>query len=968
MLEINNQVDDLLSIVEGYFPNDSEIIIAYLIFYKRYCELIKHGYIKNKSIELIENDLVGTEPNKGIKEVFQTLKNLDTSFSLKIFHNLTKYLSSLSKMEKESGLDKLIEINISNEKEGKFETILSYIEGIDVRLTLYPIPQFGVFYNNLLKRLYHKEDESVNEFVLDFLSFENNAKVFLPNPEIGEIILLAQDKELTVNFYLDAQNSLQTQLNLIMNGIYDYQLCEKDNLSDINWIVINNVSEPIFNFEKLLFTYIETATRVITALPIPFLSSANFIKETYRNLYSIIELNVDKYISCKNNIAFLQKNCNKKKILLVRENKANGFKQIYDKVVEFYDRGVGRKGAFYEFITHKEIIKTEFKLDLKPKEDLNHLPLTSLQLILLDIKQKLESTKNINKDKDSILEEFQKALNYLYNDENQRWNNLYLFFQSIISAKNHPNIRLEVEETNLALYELKIDINLFHSLINDLIKQLSSFFEDNQFKVLIKFEEILNDSKLIKVSFWCNKYIISNLSFDFMDYITVRHQGSIHTNLVTQSNINNFAYQFSILLPFPTIFNYRKPKITNIEKDASTGKVINITTKEVDAILYEIGQNTIQGLEIKDIIKDEYLNKLSSEMYLDIKINRLKSSLAILKRTKEKLGSFKIKLGKEEDEAIDNTFKEQVKGILLEENWNSFIEKDIVNVTVTANDEHKPIQILDFFNAFHDSDWLKFISHDYDKGRFDYKIFITEVENEFGNQISKTPLPASLRNIIEDFINRDKSNRNNENKIKIGWRDKELEKWCLSNPPFHPIRSDFYRINMIDPFKKLIQFRSSDLINALQSCIKEKLGVDNDFNISYVDVKGVSFYTNVEGILSGIQSLFAPIKERKDISKDVEISVIETYNKNKQLWLIELRICHINSPSDRRHDPNKLLRGDLNEAQQRFRNICNWSIEGQFKDGCFQINILNDNKDIPLTKKLEPSEIKGFTHILTFYS
>ena len=81
----------------------------------------------------------------------------------------------------------------------------------------------------------------------------------------------------------------------------------------------------------------------------------------------------------------------------------------------------------------------------------------------------------------------------------------------------------------------------------------------------------------------------------------------------------------------------------------------------------------------------------------------------------------------------------------------------------------------------------------------------------------------------------------------------------------------------------------------------------------------------------------------------------------------ELKITHIGSPSTL--NSKDLLKevesGDFEDIKNNLTNLCDWSIEGNFKNESFRINYLKSNnvKDL---EKLE-NKSKGFTHILKFY-
>ena len=81
-----------------------------------------------------------------------------------------------------------------------------------------------------------------------------------------------------------------------------------------------------------------------------------------------------------------------------------------------------------------------------------------------------------------------------------------------------------------------------------------------------------------------------------------------------------------------------------------------------------------------------------------------------------------------------------------------------------------------------------------------------------------------------------------------------------------------------------------------------------------------------------------------------------------------LEILHVNSYNTGksiRDEKLQLAKGNFGDISKYLKNLCDWSIESQFTEGCYRIIYLtSDSAELPY-KELERAE--GFKHILTFY-
>lgn len=203
-------------------------------------------------------------------------------------------------------------------------------------------------------------------------------------------------------------------------------------------------------------------------------------------------------------------------------------------------------------------------------------------------------------------------------------------------------------------------------------------------------------------------------------------------------------------------------------------------------------------------------------------------------------------------------------------------------------------------------------------------------------------------------------------KIYLGWSCKELVDWCNNpvNKDVHPFRDARYLDKMITPFKHCIEVRKGKLDRLFNQVIDRQL--KEKFEVTYFNLNKATFLTDVNVFQSGLMYLFSPFLEIADDNKEYRVEIAFKTEKVANYRLKIITITHHNSLPNKRSDDEDLLKGDLNEAKERFRNLCNWSIEAKFDDGFKRVHILNDNPNVPKIETIEKSEV-GFTHVLSFY-
>jgi len=169
--------------------------------------------------------------------------------------------------------------------------------------------------------------------------------------------------------------------------------------------------------------------------------------------------------------------------------------------------------------------------------------------------------------------------------------------------------------------------------------------------------------------------------------------------------------------------------------------------------------------------------------------------------------------------------------------------------------------------------------------------------------------------------------------------------------------------SIINLFKQEIEIRTD--FNNLEKLftMKQDELLLKGFNIDIQDSKlKRQFYTDTEKFSNAIKIIFDEIIKRSEY-KNIEIFTRELKDRS-----IEIVIIQIDSSSTR--SAKELLErtkeeGDISKIKECLTNLCDWSIESNYEDNNFRINILHSNNiDTIVELKEKP---QGFTHILRFY-
>jgi len=206
--------------------------------------------------------------------------------------------------------------------------------------------------------------------------------------------------------------------------------------------------------------------------------------------------------------------------------------------------------------------------------------------------------------------------------------------------------------------------------------------------------------------------------------------------------------------------------------------------------------------------------------------------------------------------------------------------------------------------------------------------------------------------------------------IFIGWSSLNgLKAWVdAGNEPFDfQLESSILIENstittfgeVIELFKNEIEIRN-DMLQEIFTTHKKKLGRKFKINISD-NLQKEKFYTDVESFTQSINEIFQEIKKYAELNDNYSVD-IELSKPNTKY--IELYITHNNSLSARTGEDlleRMTSKGDSVELYKLLKNLCDWNIEAESKEGSFKIDCFSKNcislEDTP----------KGYTHIMRFY-
>jgi retron-type reverse transcriptase len=313
--------------------------------------------------------------------------------------------------------------------------------------------------------------------------------------------------------------------------------------------------------------------------------------------------------------------------------------------------------------------------------------------------------------------------------------------------------------------------------------------------------------------------------------------------------------------------------------------------------------------------------------------------------------------------------------------------------------KNKPRVLIQLLSLFSENRHpLKYACHSWDYGKVEdvfesYSDFIHQFD-ERGRSIcfEIQKLKRTLGTKVLHFLNTPNENgkyflRNErrdyswgQHGMRYGWKSQELAEWARQHPELDPfefplpnkivIRKGNRDVeisrfgDVVKIFKDEIEVRAEDmaLYNMFAELRRKHLGFD--FTVKLDDnLKGKQFYTDVHEFKRALNKVFMEIGKRTAYP-NVDISAVNYTDEGHTL--IEI-VHHHSFCYDKSSDEMiaEVKDGDFGDVLGYLENLCDWSIDSKFSDGCYRINYLSAS-EAALAKENMPSS-EGFRHTFKFY-
>ncbi|WP_165570721.1 reverse transcriptase domain-containing protein [Chryseobacterium luteum] len=393
----------------------------------------------------------------------------------------------------------------------------------------------------------------------------------------------------------------------------------------------------------------------------------------------------------------------------------------------------------------------------------------------------------------------------------------------------------------------------------------------------------------------------------------------------------------------------------------------------------------------------EYASNFFIKQYLKDKINPKTNTPDLYSVLRGKLNYLKMVKGFE-----NSTY------LKLSNRFNLLIDFSDKNVTLTQSNQvtvsevlpdlknnkisklpiiHTPKEVVRILNKFTlNNSALKYSTHTWDAGQNedvfkDLPDFLKKANREF-NPVSESlkTLRKELHAKIISFLFYDKVAEKGWgiHRVKFGWSSPELlaemqitnikpenftipEKAQFSLETTRGIQTIQKFKQVIDIFKNEIEIRDENSV--LRELLIEKHNTHlNGFNIREMrNLENTNFFTDVDYFSKALTLIFENIQKRPQhkfvsyILKDEEDS-----------YILEI-IHHDSTAKGKSIKDNKLSleSGDFGTVRMHLLNLCEWSVESEFREGPTRINFLDSNQDTPPYVKIDQAE--GFKYIFKFY-
>ncbi|MBD5186665.1 MAG: hypothetical protein HDS80_03580 [Bacteroidales bacterium] len=281
--------------------------------------------------------------------------------------------------------------------------------------------------------------------------------------------------------------------------------------------------------------------------------------------------------------------------------------------------------------------------------------------------------------------------------------------------------------------------------------------------------------------------------------------------------------------------------------------------------------------------------------------------------------------------------------------------------------KHTPGITAKFLSQFEVPSGLKFLTHNFDPdSNMTMATVIKQVSSIISSQEYNYKLPGSLYGLIINFIRGEKkwldyNNESHSTNLSSGG----LKNWIDSNPTLHPITSPQYG-NEIQAFRRTVRIAKPVLPELISSLINKITSLQN-LQIKTEKLDKADFYTNVNRLIHFIiGNVLSDIAQR---NSSAEVLISYQRSSWNEIRLHKILITHIDSEANPFEDVQKKIcsgGGALYELAKNCQGYCDWAVEANFEGEYKRWRILSA-QNLPEIEIIDKNEVKGFTHIFTFY-
>jgi hypothetical protein len=288
--------------------------------------------------------------------------------------------------------------------------------------------------------------------------------------------------------------------------------------------------------------------------------------------------------------------------------------------------------------------------------------------------------------------------------------------------------------------------------------------------------------------------------------------------------------------------------------------------------------------------------------------------------------------------------------------------------------KHTPQVTANFYALFGVPSGLKFLTHDFDPdSEMTMEKLLAQVKQIMENY--KYRCPQSTYLLLNYFIGAsNKSDGLGEKQfVEHKWLDYQGQKhtmnwqkmmpWGHLHPGLHPVNAPEYN-SEIQTFRNTVRLEKPHLQRLIQSLLNDPALKTLDVRMDAVDK--ADFYTNVYCLRQILLRVLKDIAQRDDRAK---VNISYKRSALQDYRLCQICVTHEGSVANEFNEVRTKLQksgGAMFGLMKCCQSYCDWTVEAAFEDGGRRWRIL-DSTQKPEVENLSEQEVRGFSHIFTFY-